>query len=596
MKRHFGGKIYRKAVAALALTVAFSMFGVLPRPVQAAENLLVTGEELIVVIDPGHGGENKGTEEGYRPEKEMTLITGLALAEELRQFDDITVYLTRTEDVDLSLEERADFAKSVDADFLFSVHYNASLEHNLFGSEVWVSTVAPYNAYGYQFGRLWLEGMRDKNFFLRGVKTRTGSSGDDYYGIIRSSVALGLPAVIMEHCAVDVASDAERISDEDKLREMGRSDAHAIAKYFGLKSEALGIDYSAYASMLEETDEFVISPMTVEDTTAPDHLALSLSSVNYQAGKASLQVVAADTDGCLLYYSYSTDGGKTFSDLIPWPGSDAVVRGYDQTIYLDLTFTEPTDPEVIVRVYDQYDLTTDSEPFTFSETFLEEKKPNLPELADHVDDDALQGMGAGTDTGKEVTEGDAALPEGGEQADAAELVEEAEESMGAPETPESGAVSVLSALSQTDEGADILAKERAILLLLVWFFGGIFFLLLVLRILKALRRATSHKKGKNDRPVPAGGRTVYPTSGAGSKSMIPDDLEEFPWESKTTQKSPVKVSIYEADIYGAGLREKESDVPTRKADQATGRPVAGRTAGGAVGTGNDDFDWSKFDE
>ena len=585
---HFTEKLRKTILSGLLPALALILLS--GEPVLAAENLLDTGEDLVVVIDPGHGGENKGTEEGYRPEKEMTLITGLALAEELRQFDDITVYLTRTEDLDLSLEERAEFAKSVDADFLFSVHYNASLEHNLFGSEVWVSTVCPFNAYGYQFGRLWLEGMRDKDFFLRGVKTRTGSTGDDYYGIIRSSVALGLPAVIMEHCAVDVASDAARISDEDKLREMGRSDAHAIAKYFGLKSAALGIDYSAYASMLEEADANVIAPLSVEDTTAPDHLALSLSSVNYQAGKASLQVVAADTDGCLLYYSYSTDGGKTFSELIPWPGSDAAVRGYDQTIYLDLTFTEETDPQIVVRVYDQYDLTADSEPFTFSETFLEEKKPALPELADHVDDDALLGMGAGTDT-ELVAEEEAALPAGGEAEETAEPAEILPESMGAAEEPAPAPVSVLAALSQSDEEVDILAKERAILLLLVWFFGGLFFLLLVLRILKALRRISGKKKSKGTKPASAPGRTVYPAGTAASKSMVPDDLEEFPWESRKPGAAPSKVSIYEADIYGAGLREK---APVE--EPPSGRPDAGKAEDRAKRSGSDGFDWSRFDE
>ena len=39
----------------------------------------------MIVIDPGHGGDNLGTEEGYRLEKEMTMVTAMALVEELNK-------------------------------------------------------------------------------------------------------------------------------------------------------------------------------------------------------------------------------------------------------------------------------------------------------------------------------------------------------------------------------------------------------------------------------------------------------------------------------------------------------------------------------
>ncbi len=103
----------------------------------AAPRLQDTGGKVIIVIDPGHGGKNQGTIENNHEEKQMTLTTALAMYEELSLYDNVEIYMTRTEDVDLSLKERAEFALSVDADFLFSIHYNASLNHELFGSEVW---------------------------------------------------------------------------------------------------------------------------------------------------------------------------------------------------------------------------------------------------------------------------------------------------------------------------------------------------------------------------------------------------------------------------------------------------------------------------
>lgn len=153
------------------LAVLLSSFW-LSETLQAAPRLQETSGKTVIVIDPGHGGENRGTIENNHEEKLMTMTTALAMYEELLLYDDVEVYLTRTEDTDMSLKERAAFAQSVDADFLFSIHYNASVNHEIFGSEVWVSSVSPYNGYGYQFGYEFLSDMKDMGLTIRGVKTR----------------------------------------------------------------------------------------------------------------------------------------------------------------------------------------------------------------------------------------------------------------------------------------------------------------------------------------------------------------------------------------------------------------------------------------
>ena len=107
----------------------------------------------------------------------MTMVTALAMYEELTKYDNVDVYLTHTDDVTMSLADRAQFAADRNADFLFSIHYNASMDHDLFGSEVWISSVQPYNAYGYQFGWEQMQQMQDMGLFLRGVKTKLKDNG-----------------------------------------------------------------------------------------------------------------------------------------------------------------------------------------------------------------------------------------------------------------------------------------------------------------------------------------------------------------------------------------------------------------------------------
>lgn len=367
MKEEIMLRFFQKMTAGLLAAFCFSI--ILPSPeAYAASRLQDTGEKIVIVIDPGHGGENLGTIENDHEEKSMTMITAQAMYDELLLYDNVEVYLTRTDDIDLSLKERAEFAKKVNADFLFSIHYNASLSHELYGSEVWVSAFAPYNAYGYQFGCEFLTLMRDKGLFIRGVKTRLGEKGNDYYGIIRESAALEIPAVILEHCHVDEAHDADFCSDDDKLREFGRADAVAAAKYFGLKSSVLQVDYSGYSLADAEEDKCV--SVTVKDGTEPDVCQLEFVSADYEKGDLTLTVSAADYDSALLYYSYSLDGGDTFSTRIPWPESDALTGYYPDTFTLNLKITSGVKPEVIVRAYNMYDLYTESNPYKSTQTFL----------------------------------------------------------------------------------------------------------------------------------------------------------------------------------------------------------------------------------
>lgn len=155
-----------------------------------------------IVLDPGHGGPGIRDEQElgaiYRDtyEKYLTLEIAMAMKEELSQYGNIEVFMTRDTDRALTLKERAAYAESVDADLLVSLHLNASLEHNFYGSEVFVSAFDKYYARGAGVGESILKQLTDYGFVSKGVKTRLGSKGD-YYGIIRECRSLGIPALIV---------------------------------------------------------------------------------------------------------------------------------------------------------------------------------------------------------------------------------------------------------------------------------------------------------------------------------------------------------------------------------------------------------------
>jgi N-acetylmuramoyl-L-alanine amidase len=92
----------------------------------AAMPPLLQKSPRIVVIDPGHGGEIPGTKSvvNDRFEKHYTLDWALRV-QPLLIAKGWKVFLTRTNDIDVSLVERVAFADKVRADLFISLHFNS---------------------------------------------------------------------------------------------------------------------------------------------------------------------------------------------------------------------------------------------------------------------------------------------------------------------------------------------------------------------------------------------------------------------------------------------------------------------------------------
>ena len=81
----------------------------------------------IIVIDPGHGGKDPGCQGVIHKEKEVALAVALKLGKYIEEnFKDVKVIYTRTTDVFVELEDRAQIANKVKADLFISIHCNAA--------------------------------------------------------------------------------------------------------------------------------------------------------------------------------------------------------------------------------------------------------------------------------------------------------------------------------------------------------------------------------------------------------------------------------------------------------------------------------------
>lgn len=97
-----------------------------------------------IVIDPGHGGKDVGAVGYYKSvyEKNITLAIAKKLAQKIRTRLGCEVFLTRTADRGMSLEERTAIANAKNADLFISIHTNSTQNHNAYGIETYFLNLA----------------------------------------------------------------------------------------------------------------------------------------------------------------------------------------------------------------------------------------------------------------------------------------------------------------------------------------------------------------------------------------------------------------------------------------------------------------------
>ncbi len=104
---------------------------------ESTKSLKKTGN-YIVVIDPGHGGEDPGAvnRKGVK-EKDIVLKLSKAAVKMLNREKGIRAYLTRKGDYFIPLQERITIAKQYGADIFISIHADSSFSTKAYGTSVY---------------------------------------------------------------------------------------------------------------------------------------------------------------------------------------------------------------------------------------------------------------------------------------------------------------------------------------------------------------------------------------------------------------------------------------------------------------------------
>lgn len=177
-----------------------------------------------VYLNAGHGGSNPGAV-GYLIEKDINLKMALACKSYLESMG-VEVKISRTEDKDMNLTNVINECNEYNPDVAVDCHNNAG---NGNGFEVY------HSIFG-EAGKILARNIEAEVIKIgqnsRGLKTRVGSSGRDYFGFIRGTVC---PAVICEGVFVDNEEDYKLASTDEGCEAFGRAYAKGILKTLGVE-------------------------------------------------------------------------------------------------------------------------------------------------------------------------------------------------------------------------------------------------------------------------------------------------------------------------------------------------------------------------
>jgi N-acetylmuramoyl-L-alanine amidase len=203
------------------------------------------GADVLVVVDPGHGGGQSGAI-GPAGDREKTRNLQIAFRVRDALHGRVgRVVLTRERDFEATLGFRARLVDALRADAAVSVHLNSSPDgpRPTPGTETFGSTA---DGAGRRFAGLVYEHIRRYVQTLpgpwigdrdAGAKYRVGSNGEDYYGLLRRAHR---PFVISESLYISSRHEEALAARADVRTGLGRAIADALVAFTQTKDPGSG--------------------------------------------------------------------------------------------------------------------------------------------------------------------------------------------------------------------------------------------------------------------------------------------------------------------------------------------------------------------
>lgn len=176
-------------------------------------------------LDVGHGGSDPGAVGNGLKEKDLTLQISKKINDLLKNYEGITVKMSRSTDKTLSLKQRTDEANKWGADILLSIHINAGggtgFESFIYNGNVSSNTVKYRDTIHNEIMKQ-LKGVRD-----RGKKRAN-------FHMLRESK---MSAILTENMFIDTKKDADQLKKQSFINKIAQGHVNGIVKLFNLKKK-----------------------------------------------------------------------------------------------------------------------------------------------------------------------------------------------------------------------------------------------------------------------------------------------------------------------------------------------------------------------
>ena len=192
------------------------------RPIKAVEGVEPL-KGITIMLDPGHGGSDSGAPGPLGvafAEKTINLNTALKLQKELEAFG-ATVLMTRTTDINLSLEERLAASRNAKPDIFISVHANSMADN------VDISKIDGFSVFYRDKHAKSLSEAIFRNTIDTLSRNSKGLHMKNFY-VIRGTWA---PSVLLESGFVPNPVEFEWLIDDNHQANLAKSIAESIVKY-----------------------------------------------------------------------------------------------------------------------------------------------------------------------------------------------------------------------------------------------------------------------------------------------------------------------------------------------------------------------------
>lgn len=297
------------AVVALATTALFSSSTLQADPMAAAGK---GDAKFVLVVDPGHGGNDAGACDNGQKEKDINLAVGLALKDILaKKGKDIKVVMTRDNDTYLTLQQRADKANKSKGNLFVSIHTNSVAKENknrksVSGSSVYTlglhkegnnmevarrenSVIELESDYAQKYSGfdpskdesyIIFEMAQKKNLhnsirFARQAQSKlVDKAGRKDRGVHQAGFwvlwATSMPSVLVELDFICNPDQAEFMGSERGVKQMAEALAEAILEYAGGNSKGLSLSrMSGHEPDESKMDSNAVAALVPATTPAP---------------------------------------------------------------------------------------------------------------------------------------------------------------------------------------------------------------------------------------------------------------------------------------------------------------------------------------